>query len=332
MAKSRRSARQFIRVRTPLLLVGVGGMLWGLFWLARVALRFAANATDKAQRRGLVCPPFGNTPMHIGPTQFTTPFRLGSTSYVYAADLLTNVERLAGEGHVDDIELVLFELENGPSNLPDERTVRAMAEVASAHRVSFTAHLPLDLRYDTSDTHPSLRLAQRVIELTRPLQPLAYVFHLDGAGIEHADWMNQALQAVETALRWVPAPDYLALENLENYDPLYLEPIYAAFPIGRALDIGHVWKQGRLFNSVKEYGGFERLRVVHLHGCATGSDGKREDHLSLSCVAPAQLEATLRALAGFTGVLTLEVFGEDDFFASRTALLQTYNRLSTCPT
>jgi len=37
-------------------------------------------------------------------------FRLGSTSYVYPADLVTNARQLAGR--VDDIELVLFETEN----------------------------------------------------------------------------------------------------------------------------------------------------------------------------------------------------------------------------
>ena len=35
-------------------------------------------------------------------------FRIGSTSYIYPADILTNVEKLCRS--VDDIELVLFEL------------------------------------------------------------------------------------------------------------------------------------------------------------------------------------------------------------------------------
>ncbi len=37
-------------LRIPILLVGVGGILWGFFWLARSALRFAADATDKVER------------------------------------------------------------------------------------------------------------------------------------------------------------------------------------------------------------------------------------------------------------------------------------------
>ncbi len=37
-------------VRLPILLVGVAGILWGFFWLARAALRFAGDASDKTER------------------------------------------------------------------------------------------------------------------------------------------------------------------------------------------------------------------------------------------------------------------------------------------
>ena len=261
------------------------------------------------------------------------PFRVGSTSYVYEADLLTNVKRLAEQHLVGDIELVLFELEGGPSNLPDPSMVKAMRDIAAATGITFTVHLPLDLRHDpdTGSLHPSLRMAERVIQITRPLAPFAYVFHLDGTDAGRPGWRDQALRAVETALRWVASPELLALENLENYDPAWLAPIYAAFPISRALDVGHLWKQGKRFNNLKEYGGLDRLRAVHLHGCAEGPDGQREDHLSLARMAPEQLDGAIRALAGFGGPLTLEVFGEADFFSSRAALLESYNRVTACP-
>ena len=43
-------------VRAPLLLIGAAGILWGFFWLARAALRFAADATDKAERPRVALP------------------------------------------------------------------------------------------------------------------------------------------------------------------------------------------------------------------------------------------------------------------------------------
>lgn len=43
-------------VRLPMLLIGAGGFLWGFFWLARSALRFAADASDKAERLRVALP------------------------------------------------------------------------------------------------------------------------------------------------------------------------------------------------------------------------------------------------------------------------------------
>jgi hypothetical protein len=48
-------------------------------------------------------------------TVLGTPYRLGSTSYVWPAGLVPNVRRLGPL--VDDVELVLFDLEER-SNLP----------------------------------------------------------------------------------------------------------------------------------------------------------------------------------------------------------------------
>jgi hypothetical protein len=45
------------------------------------------------------------------------PFRIGTTSFVYPARWLANVERLAGR--VDDVEILLFELA-GDAPGPDE--------------------------------------------------------------------------------------------------------------------------------------------------------------------------------------------------------------------
>ncbi len=39
-----------------MLLIGVAGVLWGFFWLARSALRFARDASDKAERARVALP------------------------------------------------------------------------------------------------------------------------------------------------------------------------------------------------------------------------------------------------------------------------------------
>ena len=75
-------------------------------------------------------------------TVLGTLYRLGSTSYVWPADLVPNVRRLGPL--VDDVELVLFDLEDR-SNLPDKATVVELQALARAHDLTYTVHLPLDL-------------------------------------------------------------------------------------------------------------------------------------------------------------------------------------------
>ena len=252
-------------------------------------------------------------PLYLSiPMQASAPtFRLGSTSYVYPGDLVHNAARLAGQ--VQDIELVLYVTPSGEHNLPTPREVRALARIAADAGMSYTVHLPRDLRSDGGD---SLTLARQVIELCAPLSPYAYVMHVDGEGVGADAWRDQALVALAQVADWAGDPQRIALENLESYDPRHLLPFLAALPIARTLDIGHLWKAGMDPLSLIDEWRAE-ARVMHIHG-VRGALGAREDHGTLAWVARAALAAVLARLDGWDGVLTLEVF-EDDFFSSRAA-------------
>ncbi len=241
--------------------------------------------------------------------------RLGSTSYVYPADLVTNARQLAGR--VQDIEIVLFDLPTGESNFPTPATVRALAAIAQEHGMTYTVHLPLDLYWQADTRHPALEVAERVIALTLPLSPFAYVFHIETRVPGAPAWRDAGHRAIEHLVSLVPTPELLCLENLESYAPDLLEPFFAAHPIKRTLDIGHLWKAGlHPFPYIATW--LPHTRVVHLHGVADHA-GKRTDHLSLAVLPPHDLARVMHTLHAFEGVLTLEVF-EDDFWTSLTAL------------
>ena len=53
------------------------------------------------------------------------PFRLGTTSYIIPDDILPNARYLAGK--VRDIELILFEVDDGPNNLPTPEVIDELA-------------------------------------------------------------------------------------------------------------------------------------------------------------------------------------------------------------
>ncbi|HQC65001.1 MAG TPA: hypothetical protein PK459_07885, partial [Anaerolineaceae bacterium] len=70
-------------------------------------------------------------------------FRIGTTSYIIPDDIIPNVRYLGGK--TDDIELVLFEVDDGPSNLLTPAQQAALASLAQQNGMTYTVHLPLDL-------------------------------------------------------------------------------------------------------------------------------------------------------------------------------------------
>ncbi len=255
-------------------------------------------------------------------------FRIGTTSYILPDDILPNVEYLAPR--VDDVQLVLFETDEHGSNLPDAALRRRLASLAEAHDVTFTVHLPLDLRLGDGGeaTDLSLVKARRVIDATRELHPYAYTAHLDGAllmqkptGGELATWQANAIQALHVVLGWLDRPELLCIENIERWDADALGPVVEAAPVGLTADIGHFWLQGAdPLTYLRRWEG--RVRVVHLHGIAA------RDHASLAHITRERLDPVMAYLQRrFQGVLTLEVFSRDDLDSSLEALNASLERV-----
>jgi len=265
------------------------------------------------------------------------PFRIGATSYIIADDLIPNARFLATR--VQDMQLVLFDLADGPSNLPTPADVNELAAIGRANDLSYTVHLIRDLRWDeTGDgEHISLAKARQVIELTRALDPFAYVVHLDGAHVREPETSQQALNrwyedevcALASVAGWAGDPGLLAVENLESYPPDFVSPVVARAGVSRCVDVGHLWLDG---HDPLPYltAALSRTRTIHLHGVINTDDGLR-DHVSLAHMPPSKLDPIINLLlhAPFTGVLTLEIFDQDDFNTSLAALLATSGRLTS---
>jgi sugar phosphate isomerase/epimerase len=256
-------------------------------------------------------------------------FRLGTTSYIIPADILPNVRYLAGQ--VRDVELVLFEVDDGPNNLPSPSDVAELGALARQHDLTYTVHLPLDLRLAAGggEQHVSLFKARKVIECTRALDPWAYVLHLDGKEYQQdpatpglSRWQAEAVRALELVAAWAGDPQRLAVENLDGYPPEFWTPVLERVPVSRCIDVGHLWKDGIDPLPFLERH-LNRTRVIHIHGIGT------RDHQSLSHMPPDQIHSvfTLLAQRQYSGVVTLEVFGEEDFHSSLEAI-----RLSILPT
>ncbi len=164
----------------------------------------------------------------------------------------------------------------------------------------------------------------------------------------------EALRAIASRL---PSPAQLAVENLETFPPEFWDGWLDGTPYSRCLDIGHIWKDGGDPAPVLA-AWLPRVRVIHLHGLEPRGSGvsapsapaaanaarglppsrlpdllrrfgpRPRDHKSLRLMPPDRLDAVTHPLwkAGFSGVLTLEVFTFDDFTASHAALLRSWER------
>ncbi len=246
------------------------------------------------------------------------PFRLGTTSYIIPDDILPNAHCLAGK--VRDIELILFEVDDGPNNLPSTEVIDELSLLAQQHDLTYTVHLPLDLKLgeDGSEQDRSLVKAKRVIDCTRGLDPWAYVLHLDGRSVRTSTdvelirrWQDQSVRALEIVSEWAGCAEKLAVENLETYPLDFIQPVLDRIPVSRCVDIGHLWLDGHDPIPYLQ-AALPRTRVIHLHGIA------ERDHRSLPFMPKENVSAVWKELVRvkYEGVLTLEIFSEEDFISS----------------
>ncbi len=244
-------------------------------------------------------------------------FRIGTTSFIYRAGWHENVARLAGR--VEDIELLCFEADQ-PSDLPGTAELSAIAARRAEHGFTLSVHTPLSASLASSDEarrRDGVASVLRVIEATRSLAPEAYVLHVylgDGEGdpgrpSDLPAWRARAALSIEELLlRGVPASS-LCIESID-YDLTWLEPLLVDFELPVALDIGHLHRDGRALREFVDRF-LPRTRIVQWHGTDPGD----RDHRSLAHYPTQDARWLLRTLCErkYTGVLTLEVFREDDF-------------------
>jgi sugar phosphate isomerase/epimerase len=251
------------------------------------------------------------------------PFRVGVTSYIFPADILPNVEALAGS--VDDIELLLFESAD-VSNLPTPAVITRLAELGRKNHMTYTVHLPFDRALgspDATERAAHRRQIERILRLTHELPVHGYILHLEGVQPgDSAERVQIWRRDVAAELRQlfaapaVPAPSQFCVESL-SYPFAWCDPLLDEFGLSVCMDVGHLWLAGAAVPEFfRRY--LPRMRVVHFHG---ERDGK--DHLPLTALTPERMGLCVRALRRFPGVVTLEVFEYD---AARLSI----ERLTEC--
>ncbi len=237
--------------------------------------------------------------------------KLGCTSYVYPADMVSNVRKLAGL--VDDIELLIFEGADREV-LPTRAEVSCLLELSSRSGFSYTVHLPVDIDVcspDKSFRNFSLDRMDEITDLTAPLSSRGFVLHLPGGETGGEGWTETAVRSARDICR--KCDGELFVENLE-YPFEKLVPVFEQSRALLCLDIGHAYRAGDSWKDI--YRGFaDRTRVVHFYLHDRGS-GRHKGFQDAPLGFVSDVTDTFLS-DGYDGVLTIEMFGEREFFKSK---------------
>jgi sugar phosphate isomerase/epimerase len=235
------------------------------------------------------------------------PFRLGTTSFIYPAGYLFNVQQLASL--VDEIELLLLESQH----LPPREEIAGLADLANEHCITYNVHLPMDVHLAGETTEVRRRSIDAVayaIDRVAPLSPTTQTLHLtfdrpDTSPSMVGHWQDLASESITNLLKICDFPARnISIETLD-YDPLWLRPIAERLDLAICVDVGHVILYGYDLQRVLDVFA-DRTTMLHLHGVAAG-----RDHLALTHLSPYHRDMIASFLHAFKGSASIEVFNRE---------------------
>ncbi|MFA4983953.1 MAG: cobamide remodeling phosphodiesterase CbiR [Candidatus Omnitrophota bacterium] len=238
-------------------------------------------------------------------------FKIGTTSYIYPATILENINRL--KGSIGDIELVLFE-DPACGNIPTPAEIKELKRLSKRWGFSYTVHLPLEIGLGAKRDAERIRSIGTVTRLTRYLKGLApqsYIMHVnlpEECKDDITSWQSRAGESLDLLMRRdLSLAKHIAIENL-GYPFSYNDPVLSSSGASVCVDIGHLVKSGiDVMGHLDKY--YALTRVIHLHGVDCG-----KDHISLKYFSKTLLNDILLFLEAraYRGVLTIEVFSRPD--------------------
>lgn len=258
----------------------------------------------------------------------TPILKIGTTSYIYPDNIIPNVGKLVSL--IDDIELVLFEGKEY-SNLPQQVDVSTLRNISEETGLSYTVHLPIDIDICSKDAEFrrfSLKRMIEIMKLTSPLNPRACILHLPRREVESEEmWALRTARSLSEIFMEF-GNENICIENL-SYPIKHVTPIIEEFDFKLCLDISHSLKCLDNWEEIFD-NNFGRIKVIHFYGPETEGEG----HTGLQKAERSFVKSVIDKIlsSNYSELLTLEVFGTEDFFESKKILeeeISTWQRKSS---
>jgi sugar phosphate isomerase/epimerase len=242
------------------------------------------------------------------------PFKIGTTSFIYPDDYVSNVKMLGP--YLENIELLLFE-SNHTDALPSKHVIGELASLAEDFNLTYNVHLPTDISISSRDQQQqriAVETISRVAERVAPLSPTTLTLHvpyndnsLDEDNIK--SWQERAIKNLAEILFNGTPGHLISIENLD-YPFEILAPLISELDLTICLDCGHLILHG---DDIEEF--FDtyaaKTAIIHVYGVQNNHFHGALDQLPEKLIIP-----TTRLLAKFNGIVSLEVFSHADLDAS----------------
>lgn len=246
------------------------------------------------------------------------PWNLGVTSFVIPADVVANVEQVATM--VDDVQLLFFE-SAANAKLDNPIDLAKLQQIAAEHVLSYTVHLPTDIRLgapDESLRRQGIDEIERLVSELEVISPRSFDLHLNREEIVLSEWFDCLEWSLENlAVRLGEAANLIGIENID-YELDLIRPLIEKYPFNPCIDVGHILFYGQdLQSALNTY--LPSAIHVHLHGIA---DGKDHQAFDADTFQPWNAIGKNMQEKDFTGTVTLELYSIDKVYDS-LAVLQT---------
>jgi sugar phosphate isomerase/epimerase len=255
------------------------------------------------------------------------PFRLGTTSFIYADNYIPNVKLLGP--WLDEIELLFFE-SNAIDDFPSREQIKELLRLAEEFQINYNVHMPLDIgpgHPDASIRRRSVQIIERIYDLTLPLSPTTFTVHLPFHGNARskkdiAGWHERIHLSLEQIIQTGIPAGIVSIETL-NYPIHWIEDIIREMHLSVCMDVGHLLVHD--FDLSAFYRRYQKeITIIHLHGISGG-----QDHLALDQLATSDSELIMRVLKQFRGSVSLEVFSFDHLKKSLSHLEKLWEKYYT---
>jgi sugar phosphate isomerase/epimerase len=229
--------------------------------------------------------------------------KLASSSYIWQADIVTNIKKL--KDYVKGIQILFFEMSD-EQQMDNPIDVEELIRFKKKYGLTYFIHMPLNIDF-YSNISETIKKNKPIIDIGEKIGVDYYVFHIEEN--PESNYNKICLENIKKFLNICSIKEKFLIENISNnFD--FLDYFINKLNINLCLDIGHLYQQNIDLSIIENYK--DKIKLVHLHDL--NNDGN--DHYYLNNIERNKQAILLLNKINYRGYVILEIFSKEYFFKS----------------